>query len=156
MAELSPSLTARLAEWKAAGLRVVFTNGVFDLLHFGHLKQLQAARALGDVLVVGINSDASASQLGKGDDRPLMPLVARQALLEALRCVDAVAVFDEATPLELIRLLEPDVLVKGADYAGQEVVGRDLVEGRGGQVVLIPLEAGYSTTELVSRIRRSG
>lgn len=155
MAELSPVLATLLAQWRAAGRRIVFTNGVFDLLHFGHLQQLRAARALGDALIVGINSDASARSLGKGVDRPWMPQAARQALLEELRCVDAVAIFEEPTPLELITLIQPDVLVKGADYEGKEVVGRSIVEGRGGQVVLVPLEPGYSTSALLDRIRRS-
>jgi D-beta-D-heptose 7-phosphate kinase/D-beta-D-heptose 1-phosphate adenosyltransferase len=153
---ISAELAGRLSEWRKANLAIVFTNGVFDLLHFGHVRQLQAARALGDVLVVGLNSDTSARSLGKGGDRPLMPQAARQAVLEELRCVDAVAVFDEPTPLELIRIIQPDVLVKGEDYAEKEVVGREVVESRGGRVVLVPLEPGFSTTDIVTRIRRGG
>lgn len=155
MATISPELASRLEAWRREGRRIVFTNGVFDLLHFGHLQQLKQARAFGDVLIVGLNSDASVKQLGKGPERPLMPQAARQALLEELRCVDAVVVFEEPTPLELIQQLQPDVLVKGADYADKAVVGREEVESRGGKVVLVPLEAGYSTTELISRLARS-
>jgi D-beta-D-heptose 7-phosphate kinase/D-beta-D-heptose 1-phosphate adenosyltransferase len=153
MAQLEPKLAALLAHWRSLGLTVVFTNGVFDLLHPGHLSQLEAARAEGDVLVVGLNSDASVKRQGKGHDRPLLDEGARALMLRALRCVDAVAVFDEDTPLELIKLIQPDVLVKGADYAGREVVGREIVETRGGRVVLVPLLQGYSTTSLLRRIR---
>jgi D-beta-D-heptose 7-phosphate kinase/D-beta-D-heptose 1-phosphate adenosyltransferase len=151
--QLPADLQAKLAQWRAAGQRIVFTNGVFDLLHPGHVTQLKAARAYGDVLVVGLNSDASVKRLAKGEDRPLMPESARQALLEELRCVDAVVVFDDDTPLALIEAVQPDVLVKGADYAGKEVVGRELVEARGGRVELVPLVPGWSTTELLRRIR---
>lgn len=153
MAILSPELSAKIARWKSAGLEIVFTNGVFDLLHPGHVAILQEARKLGDRLIVGLNSDASVRQLGKGEDRPLLGEQARMAMLSALRCVDGVALFDEPTPLELIRLLLPDVLVKGEDYSGREVVGRELVEAAGGRVVLLPLLEGYSTTTLVARIR---
>jgi len=153
MSTLSPELSQRLAEWRAAGLRVVFTNGVFDLLHPGHLAVLEAARALGDVLVVGLNSDASARTLGKGEGRPVLDETARIRMLAALRCVDAVELFNEPTPLRLIREVRPDVLVKGGDYSDREVVGRDLVEAAGGRVVLLPLLPGYSTTALLERIR---
>lgn len=155
MASLTPELQQRLADWRASGRRIVFTNGVFDLLHPGHLSQLEAARAEGDVLVVGLNSDASVRRQGKGEDRPILDQDSRRMLLLALRCVDAVAVFDEDTPRELIALVQPDVLVKGADYAGREVVGRELVEARGGRVMLVPLLEGFSTTELLRRIRKA-
>lgn len=151
--QLPADVQARLEAWRAAGLRIVFTNGVFDLLHPGHLDQLKAARALGDVLIVGLNSDASVRLQSKGDDRPLIPESARKALLEELRCVDGVVVFDAETPLELIAAVQPDVLVKGADYASKAVVGRDIVEAKGGSVELIPLTPGWSTTDLVRRIR---
>jgi D-beta-D-heptose 7-phosphate kinase/D-beta-D-heptose 1-phosphate adenosyltransferase len=153
MSTLSPELSRRLAQWSAAGLRVVFTNGVFDLLHPGHLAILEAARALGDVLVVGLNSDVSARTLGKGEGRPVLDETARSRMLVALRCVDAVELFNEPTPLRLIRDVRPDVLVKGGDYADREVVGRDVVEAAGGRVVLVPLLPGYSTTALLEHIR---
>lgn len=153
MASLNPAMQKQLTDWREAGKCVVFTNGVFDILHPGHVEQLEAARAFGDALVVGLNSDASVRGQGKGSDRPIMPEDARKSLLGALRCVDAVVLFDEDTPLELIRLLEPDVLVKGADYAGREVVGREVVEARGGRVELIPLVEGWSTTAIIEKIR---
>jgi D-beta-D-heptose 7-phosphate kinase / D-beta-D-heptose 1-phosphate adenosyltransferase len=153
MAILNPELAAKIARWKSAGREIVFTNGVFDLLHPGHVAILQEARKLGDRLVVGLNSDASVKLLHKGDDRPLLDQRARQAMLGALRCVDGVALFDEPTPLELIALIQPDVLVKGEDYSGREVVGRETVEAGGGRVVLLPLLEGYSTTAILARIR---
>jgi rfaE bifunctional protein nucleotidyltransferase chain/domain len=152
---LPADVAARLERWRADRQHIVFTNGVFDLLHPGHLAQLKAARACGDVLVVGLNSDASVRTLAKGEDRPLLPEQARKAMLEELRCVDAVVIFDAPTPLELIKAVRPDVLVKGADYADKEVVGRAEVEGWGGRVELVPLVPGWSTTELVRRIRGS-
>lgn len=132
--------------------RVVFTNGVFDLLHRGHLASLEAARALGDRLVVGVNSDASTRRL-KGPERPFQGEDDRARLVAALRCVDAVTVFDEDTPEALIRRLLPDVLVKGADYEGRHVAGAAAVQAVGGEVHLIRIEEGRSTTELVARIR---
>lgn len=142
--------------WRAAqGGVVVFTNGVFDILHPGHVQLLEAARALGDALVVGINTDASVRRLGKAPDRPINPEAVRARLLAALAAVSAVTVFDEDTPLELIRELEPDVLVKGADYGPGQVVGADFVEGRGGRVVRIPLVPGQSTTSFLERLRAS-
>jgi D-glycero-beta-D-manno-heptose 1-phosphate adenylyltransferase len=132
---------------------VVFTNGVFDLLHPGHVSLLETARALGAALVVGINSDASVHRLGKAPDRPVLPQAARARLLAALAAVDVVIVFDEDTPLELITELEPDVLVKGADYPRERIVGGDLVEARGGRVVRVPLIVGQSTTQILERLR---
>jgi rfaE bifunctional protein nucleotidyltransferase chain/domain len=133
--------------------RVVFTNGVFDLLHPGHLALLEAARSEGDALVVGLNSDASVRRLGKSPDRPLVPEAARARLLAGFAAVDCVVLFDEDTPLELIRALEPDVLVKGADYARDQIVGADVVEARGGRVVRVALVPDQSTTRLVERLR---
>ncbi|PYO14563.1 MAG: D-glycero-beta-D-manno-heptose 1-phosphate adenylyltransferase [Gemmatimonadetes bacterium] len=133
---------------------VVFTNGVFDLLHVGHVRLLETARTEGGALVVGVNGDASVRRLGKRGDRPIVPAVQRARLLAALACVDCVVQFDADTPLELIQRLRPDVLVKGADYARQEIVGADEVEGWGGRVVRVALVPGYSTTELVARLRR--
>src|SRR5215208_2210544 len=137
---------------RAAGRRVVFTNGVFDLLHPGHLRYLQQARALGDLLVVGINSDRSVTA-NKGAGRPITPEPERAEILAALDCVDAVTIFDEDTPYHVIADLQPDVLAKGADWAHDAIVGRDVVEVRGGKVVRIPVEQGYSTTSIIGRIR---
>ena len=131
---------------------VVFTNGVFDLLHPGHVRYLQRARSLGDALIVGINSDRSA-QANKGPARPITAENERAEILGALECVDAVVIFDDETPLELIRELQPAVLVKGADWGEDAIVGRDVVEARGGRVVRVPIEPGYSTTAIVERIR---
>jgi D-beta-D-heptose 7-phosphate kinase/D-beta-D-heptose 1-phosphate adenosyltransferase len=135
---------------------VVFTNGVFDLLHSGHIALLEAARAEGAALVVAVNTDASVRRLAKGPDRPLVPHGERARLVAALACVDCVVLFDEDTPLALIRRLKPDVLVKGADYARAEIVGADEVEAWGGRVVRVPLVPGLSTTGLVARLRRAG
>ena len=132
---------------------LVFTNGVFDLLHVGHVALLEAARAEGDALLVAVNSDASVRGLGKGAERPVVPERERARLVAALQCVDAVVLFDEATPLTLIRRLRPDVLAKGADYARDAIVGGDDVEGWGGRVVRVPIVPGYSTTELLTRFR---
>jgi D-beta-D-heptose 7-phosphate kinase/D-beta-D-heptose 1-phosphate adenosyltransferase len=131
----------------------VFTNGVFDLLHAGHVALLEAARAAGDALVVGVNTDASVRRLGKGGERPLVPEADRARVLAALACVDCVVAFDQDTPRELIVALRPDVLVKGADYAPQAIVGAAEVEGWGGRVLRVPLVEGKSTTDLVRRLR---
>ena len=140
---------------RAAGRTVVFTNGVFDLLHVGHLRYLQQARALGDALIVGLNSDRSV-RANKGPSRPVTPEEERAEILEALACVDAVVVFDQETPHELIAALQPDVLVKGADWAEDAIVGRDIVEARGGRVVRVPLEAGRSTSAIIEKIKNPG
>lgn len=132
---------------------LVFTNGVFDLLHVGHVALLEAARAEGAALVVAVNSDVSVRRLGKGVDRPVVPQTERARLVAALQCVDGVVLFDEETPLALIRRLRPDVLVKGADYTRESIVGADDVEGWGGRVVRVPLVPGFSTTDLLSRLR---
>jgi D-glycero-beta-D-manno-heptose 1-phosphate adenylyltransferase len=133
---------------------VVFTNGVFDLLHPGHLRYLQAARREGDALIVGINSDRSVRAI-KGPARPIVPEAERAELLAALSCVDGVVVFDEETPHEIVSHVQPDVLVKGADWAADRIVGRDIVEARGGRVVRVPIEEGWSTSDLVRRIRNA-
>lgn len=137
---------------RAAGQRIVFTNGVFDLLHPGHVRYLQEARALGDLLIVGLNADASVRR-NKGSQRPINSEGERAEVLAALTSVDAVVIFDEDTPAEIIRLVQPDVLVKGEDWAPDQIVGRDTVEARGGRVVRVPVEQGYSTTAIVERIR---
>ena len=138
---------------RAAGQTIVFTNGVFDLLHVGHLRYLQQARELGGALIVGVNSDRSV-RLIKGPGRPITTETERAEILEALACVDAVVVFDEETPHALIMAIQPDVLVKGADWAADAIVGRDIVEARGGRVVRIPIETGHSTTSIVEKIWR--
>jgi rfaE bifunctional protein nucleotidyltransferase chain/domain len=143
----------RVAHLRAAGKSIVFTNGVFDLLHVGHLRYLQHARALGDALFVGVNSDRSV-RANKGQDRPVTPEGERAELLASLACVDGAVVFDEDTPLALIGALQPDVLVKGADWAEDAIVGRDVVEARGGRVVRVALEHGYSTTAIMEKIRK--
>lgn len=132
---------------------VVFTNGVFDLLHVGHVTLLEAARAQGAALVVGVNADESVRRLGKGTDRPLVPLAERARVLAALGCVDCVVPFEEPTPLALILALRPDVLVKGADYAPESIVGAAEVVGWGGRVVRVPLVEGRSTSDLIRRVR---
>lgn len=133
----------------------MFTNGVFDLLHPGHLELLERSRAEGDLLVVGVNTDASVRRLGKGSDRPIIPEAARARVLAGLAAVDCVVLFDEDTPLELITALAPDVLVKGADYTVDRIVGADVVQAHGGRVVRIPLVAGISTTSILERLRAS-
>ncbi|MCX7031623.1 MAG: adenylyltransferase/cytidyltransferase family protein [Spirochaetes bacterium] len=137
---------------RARGRQVVFTNGVFDLFHLGHLRLLEAARHLGDALVVGVNGDDSAARL-KGRARPVLPQFARAAIVAACRPVDLVAIFDEDTPVELLRAVRPDVLVKGGEYRLSQVVGRSLVEGWGGTVATVPHVEGVSTSGLVARIR---
>jgi rfaE bifunctional protein nucleotidyltransferase chain/domain len=131
----------------------VFTNGCFEILHAGHVSYLDQARALGDALVVGVNTDASARRLEKGQGRPFVPQDERALVVAAIESVDAVSLFDEDTPAELIRVLLPAVLVKGADYATEDVVGREAVEAAGGRVELVPLLEGRSTTGLLRRIR---
>ena len=146
-------LLSILAGERAQGKRIVFTNGCFDLMHVGHTRYLQAARALGDVLVVGVNSDASIRTLDKAPDRPIVPEAQRAEVLAALGCVDFVVIFDESDPLQLITAVEPDVLVKGGDWTMDRIVGREIVEARGGVVKTIPLVPGLSTTGLLQRIR---
>jgi D-glycero-beta-D-manno-heptose 1-phosphate adenylyltransferase len=133
--------------------RIVFTNGCFDLLHVGHTRYLQAAKALGNLLVVGVNSDASVRSLSKSPDRPIVDEAQRAEVLAALGCVDYVVIFTEPDPLNLITALQPDVLVKGGDWAIERIIGRDVVERRGGTVRTIPLVPGMSTTTLIQRIR---
>jgi rfaE bifunctional protein nucleotidyltransferase chain/domain len=134
------------------GRRVVFTNGVFDILHPGHVRYLQQARALGDALIVGLNADTSVRR-NKGPARPINTETERAEVLAALECVDAVVVFSEETPADIIKAIHPDVLVKGADWAEDSIVGRDTVEAGGGRVVRVPIEQGFSTTEIIRKIR---
>lgn len=146
-------LIRRLTDQRATGKRIVFTNGCFDLLHVGHIRYLQEARALGDLLVVGVNSDSSVRTLSKGPDRPIVPDLQRAEVLAALACVDYVTLFDEPDPLRLISDLQPDILAKGGDWRPDQIIGRQVVERRGGRVVSIPLVPNISTTTLVRRIR---
>lgn len=150
-----PRLVATLQPAMRAKRRIVFTNGVFDLLHPGHVKLLQRARALGDRLIVGLNSDASVKRL-KGPDRPFLGQRERAYLLASLEAVDHVVIFSEDTPISLIRKIEPDVLVKGGDWIAGSIVGADIVRARGGRVVRVPLAKGFSTTEIAQRIRDGG
>jgi D-beta-D-heptose 7-phosphate kinase/D-beta-D-heptose 1-phosphate adenosyltransferase len=140
-------------ELRACGKTIVFTNGVFDLLHVGHLRYLQCARDLGDALLIGLNSDRSVRQI-KGSGRPITTESERAEVLDALSCVDGVVVFDEETPRDLIAAIQPDVLVKGADWAEDAIVGRDIVEARGGRVVRVAVEPGHSTSAIIAKIRR--
>ena len=147
-------LVADRRRWAAEGRTLVLTNGCFDLLHPGHVTLLEAARAEGDRLVVAINSDRSVREI-KGEGRPLTPEVERAEALRALECVDRVVIYDEPTPAAIIEALGPDVLVKGADWALNDIVGRETVTRRGGRVVRVPLVAGQSTSGVVARIRRT-
>lgn len=148
------SLVSELAKIRRLGRRIVFTNGCFDLIHPGHVRYLRAARALGDVLVVGVNSDASVRRL-KGPSRPLVPARARCEVLAALEMVDFVTLFSADTPYRLIEAVQPDVLVKGGDWRPEAIVGADVVKARGGRVKSLRFAAGFSTTSIVDRIRRS-
>ena len=159
----SPALDKRIMDlvqvqrlcniWRMKGDRIVFTNGCFDILHRGHVEHLQEAAALGDRLVIGLNTDDSVRRLAKGDGRPYNDQDSRAKVLAALRLVDAVVLFDQDTPLELIQAIGPDVLVKGGDYTEDQIVGAEVVKARGGEVRSLKLVEGYSTTGLVDRIR---
>jgi len=149
---LSPAqLPATLDAWRQAGERIVFTNGCFDLLHLGHVDYLEKARALGDRLVVGLNTDASVSALKPG--RPIQDETSRARIMAALAFVDAVVLFGEQTPLQLIEQVQPDILVKGDDYSIDGIVGHELVLSKGGQVLTVPLVAGYSTSRIVEKVK---
>jgi D-beta-D-heptose 7-phosphate kinase/D-beta-D-heptose 1-phosphate adenosyltransferase len=145
--------SALVQRLQAEGQTIVFTNGVFDLLHVGHLRYLQHARGLGDALIVGVNSDRSVRAI-KGPDRPITSEAERAEVLEALACVDGVVIFDEDTPRDLIAAIQPDILVKGADWAEDAIVGRDIVEARGGRVIRMAIEPGQSTSAIIDTIRR--
>ena len=159
-----PITAAKILTWQdarrtvrqvqARARKVVFTNGCFDLLHVGHVRYLQAARALGDFLVLGLNDDASVRRLGKGPGRPLIPEAERAEILAALACVDAVVIFSQDTPLELIHTLRPDVLVKGGDYTPEGIVGRSEVLSWGGEVHVIPFVPDKSTSSLIAQIKQ--
>jgi len=147
-------LKKRRVQWQENKERVVFTNGCFDLLHLGHLTYLSQARSLGEVLIVGLNSDSSVRKI-KGSQRPIKTQDERRLHLAALSFVDAVIIFEDETPAELIAALQPDILVKGGDYRPEEVVGRETVEKAGGQVVILPFLSGYSSTKLIQKIKDS-
>ncbi len=148
------ALRRHLAKLRGDGKRIVFTNGCFELIHPGHVRYLREAKRLGEVLVVAINSDASARRLGKGNGRPVVGERDRAEVIAALEVVDYVTLFDQDTPRELIAYLSPDVLVKGGDWEIEKIVGADLVRSQGGKVKVIPYASGYSTTELIRRLRR--
>ncbi len=144
-----PTLGNRVAMWKFQGRKVVFTNGCFDILHRGHIEYLSKARDCGDVLIIGLNTDASVRRL-KGEKRPVQDEQTRALILASLRFVEGVVLFDEDTPYDLISFLKPDVLVKGGDYSRETIVGADVVEASGGEVVVIPLVEGYSTSGILN------
>ncbi len=144
-------LTKVISSLKKRVRRIVFTNGCFDILHFGHISYLNKAKKLGNILVVGVNSDASVKSL-KGRNRPINPLRSRMAILASLNCVNYVCPFNEPTPLSLIKKIYPDVLVKGGDWKNKEIVGADFVKSYGGRVVIVPFKKGYSTTGLIKKV----
>ena len=145
------ALEMKLAEWRSAGKTIVFTNGCFDILHRGHVEYLAQAADLGDKLIVGLNTDASVKRL-KGENRPVNDEKSRALLLSALQFVDVVVFFDEDTPYELIKQVQPDILVKGNDYKPEEIVGYDIVTAKGGKVLTIDLVEGFSTTNIIKRL----
>ena len=145
------ALETKLAEWRSAGETIVFTNGCFDILHRGHVEYLAQAADLGDKLIVGLNTDASVKRL-KGESRPVNDEKSRALLLSALQFVDVVVFFDEDTPYELIKQVQPDILVKGNDYKPEEIIGYDIVTAKGGKVLTIDLVEGFSTTNIISRM----
>ncbi len=153
--QTTDQLRATLARWRAAGQRIVFTNGCFYLLHYGHLHYLAEARNMGNRLVIGLNSAASVRRL-KGPTRPINDETTRAHILAALEMVDAVVIFEDDTPLELIKLVQPDVLVKGGDWKPEQIVGADIVLAHGGEVKSLPFIPGYSTTNIEQRILKSG
>jgi rfaE bifunctional protein nucleotidyltransferase chain/domain len=142
-----------LNAWKADNKKVVFTNGCFDILHRGHVEYLCHARDLGEKLIVGLNTDASVKRLGKSPERPINSEKTRATILAGLECIDAIVLFDEDTPLELITFVQPDVLVKGNDYKAEDIVGYDVVTAKGGKVITIQLVDGFSTTKLIEKMK---
>lgn len=143
-----------LTNCQKQGKKVVFTNGCFDILHRGHVEYLTQAKDLGDVLVLGLNTDASVKRLGKSPERPINSEDTRATILAGLECIDAIILFDEDTPYELIQFVQPDVLVKGDDYKAEDIVGYDVVTAKGGKVITIPLVKGFSTTNLISKMKQ--
>ncbi|CAM3405584.1 D-glycero-beta-D-manno-heptose 1-phosphate adenylyltransferase [Pontibacter korlensis] len=149
-----PQLLDQVQSWRTQGQKIIFTNGCFDLLHLGHVDYLEKARQLGDKLVLGLNTDASISRI-KGPTRPLQDEMSRARVMASLLFIDAVVFFDEDTPLELIEAVQPDILVKGDDYAVEQIVGHEVVQARGGSVQTVPLVKGYSTTNIVKKIENN-
>lgn len=147
------TLKTYLDDCKLKGKKVVFTNGCFDILHRGHVEYLCQARDLGDVMVLGLNTDSSVRRLGKSPERPINSEETRAVILAGLECIDAIVLFDEDTPYELIQFVQPDVLAKGDDYKVEEIVGYDIVTAKGGKVVTIPLVKGFSTTNLIAKMK---
>lgn len=145
---------AKIISWRASGCKIVFTNGCFDILHLGHIDYLAQAADLGTKLIVALNTDASVSRI-KGPSRPITDQLSRSMVMASLEFVSAVTFFDEPTPYELIKMIQPDILVKGADYKAEDIVGFDIVTARGGSVETIPLVSGYSTSAIESRIRNA-
>ncbi len=148
-------LKRNVAVWRMKDLKIVFTNGCFDLLHQGHIDYLRKAADMGDVLVIGVNSDLSVKKLNKGANRPIQNENDRALILSSLQFVEAITIFEEDTPLELIQLVQPDVLVKGGDWKENDIVGADIVKAKGGTVVVIPFVEGYSTTNIEQKIKNS-
>ena len=146
-------LNTLLQEWNKQSQQIVFTNGCFDILHRGHVEYLCHARDLGDKLILGLNTDASVKRLGKSPERPINTEETRAIILSALECVDAVILFDEDTPFDLINFVQPDVLVKGNDYKAEDIVGYDIVTAKGGKVITIQLVDGFSTTKLIEKMK---
>jgi rfaE bifunctional protein nucleotidyltransferase chain/domain len=147
------SLKRQLAIWNLQSKKIVFTNGVFDLLHLGHIDYLSKAKDLGHILIIGVNNDESAARLGKGSNRPITNQLSRSSIIAALGFVDAVVLFDEDTPYELIKIVQPDILVKGADYKVEDIVGYDIVTAKGGKIETIEFLEGYSTTKIEKKIK---
>jgi rfaE bifunctional protein nucleotidyltransferase chain/domain len=148
------NLQGFLSNCQKQGKKVVFTNGCFDILHRGHVEYLTQAKDLGDILVLGLNTDASVKRLGKSPERPINSEETRATILAGLECIDAIVLFDEDTPYELIQFVQPDVLVKGDDYKAEDIVGYDVVTAKGGKVITIPLVKGFSTTNLISKMKQ--
>lgn len=150
------ALQMLLKGWNEQHYKIVFTNGCFDILHRGHVEYLCHARDLGDKLVLGLNTDASVKRLGKSPERPINNEETRATILAGLECIDAIVLFDEDTPYDLIKFVQPDVLVKGNDYKAEEIVGYDIVSAKGGSVMTIPLVQGFSTTKLIEKLSHPG
>jgi len=145
-------LKSQLAIWRFKNKKIVFTNGCFDIIHLGHIDYLSKAKDLGDILVVGLNTDSSVSRI-KGKNRPIVDQNSRSMILASLRFIDAIVLFDEDTPYNLINLIEPDILVKGSDYDPADIVGADIVESKEGEIVTIPFLEGYSTSSIIEKIK---
>ena len=146
-------LKTLLEEWNSQKQKIVFTNGCFDILHRGHVEYLSHAKDLGDILILGLNTDASVKRLGKSPERPINSEDTRATILAGLECVDAIILFNEDTPYELIKFVQPDVLVKGNDYRAEDIVGYDVVTAKGGKVITIQLVDGFSTTKLIEKMK---